>query len=85
MKKESNNDPKKDGSKETQKAIQNVIILIRQHQMECWGSLSEVCRIHGWSYHTLIKKQFPFEQSGWIINKVPFREPSNIVKPLKTK
>ena len=75
---------KKTGSKDPQKAIKNVIVMIRQQQMECWGSVSEMCRIHGFNYHTLIKRKFPFEQSGWIINKVPFREKSNIVKPEKT-
>lgn len=68
---------------EPQKAIKNVIIIIKQHHMECWGSLTEVCRIHGFNYNTLKKRKFPFEHNGWIINKVPFRERSNVIKVLK--
>jgi len=74
---------KNDKTSEPQKAIKNVIVMVRHNQMECWGSLSEICRIHGFPYHTLKKQNFPFERSGWVINKVPFRERSNIVKPLK--
>jgi len=74
----------KNAAKTPQKAIKNVIVMIRQSQMECWGSLTEVCKTHGFPYHTLKKQKFPFEHAGWIINKVPFRERSNIVKPSKS-
>ena len=62
------------------KAINNVIVMEKGPQIECWGSISEIARIHGFSYHTLIKKKFPFEFGGWSFKKVPFRERSNTPK-----
>lgn len=80
-----NEEVKPPRKKAAQKAISNVIVMVRKQRMECWGSLAEICRIHGFNYHTLKKKKFPFIHDGWVINKIPFREKLTIVKTLNEK
>ena len=42
-------------------------------RQEAWGSLTELCRAHEWSYNYLKRKKLPFEYKGWLINRVPFK------------
>lgn len=57
---------------------QNIIILTNGESCEAWGSLVELCRIHGFSYNYLKAKKFPFEYKGIQFNKVPFRSVNGI-------
>ena len=66
-------DPK---GKEINKAIKNVIVMQKGKRMECWGSIAEIARIHKFSYHILIRKEFPFEYEKWEFRSIPFREAS---------
>ena len=59
-----------------QKAIKNVIVIERGEQMECWGSLTEICKVYVYNYNTMSKKKFPFEHNKWSFRKIPFREKS---------
>ena len=75
-----------EGKKQPQKMRRNVIVMIRGGQIECWGSIAEICKKHGFNYHTIIKrKDFPIEQSGWKIYKVPFRQLSEFIESKKSQ
>ena len=56
----------------------NTIILIPKDSRppEAWGSLTEICRVHEWPYHSLKTKSFPFEYNGYEVHKVKFRSKS---------
>jgi len=51
----------------------NIIILNKDEQFEAWGSFTELCEAHGFPYHSLKSKKYPFEFDGWKFVKVPFR------------
>lgn len=52
----------------------NIIILTdKEGNQEAWGSLTEICRQHGYSYNYLKSKKMPFEYKTLKFNKVPFR------------
>lgn len=53
---------------------QSIIVVISGDAVEAWGNLKEVCEVHGWSYWTLVKKQFPIHVDGYIIHKTPFKQ-----------
>lgn len=46
------------------------------NDFEAWGSLTEACRQHGWSYNYLKRLKFPFVYRGLTFVKVPFRTKS---------
>ena len=55
----------------------NVIVISHlDGRVEAWGSLLEICRKKGFSYHTLKTKSFPFEHEDWRFSKVSYREES---------
>lgn len=54
-------------------AATNIIIVSKDQEQEAWGSLTEICRVYGWSYNYLKTKKMPFEYRGVRINRVPFR------------
>lgn len=53
--------------------IQRIIILTDGAEQEAWGSLTEICRRHGWSYNYLKSKKMPFDYRGVHFNRVEFR------------
>lgn len=55
----------------------NIIVLQRDSDLECWGSLTEICREHGYSHNYLKRLKFPFTYKGWEFKKVPFRAKYN--------
>lgn len=57
---------------------QNIIILTNGESHEVWGSLVELCKVHGLSYNYLKRKKFPFTYKGKEFIKVPFRETNGI-------
>lgn len=67
------------------KAIKNVIYIKRNGKEEVWGSLTEICDLHGFPYATLARKKFPFEHLGWQFSKIPFRQKSKEVLTNKTE
>ena len=40
---------------------------------ETWGSLTEACRVHGWSYNYLKRMKFPFTYRGLTFIKTDHR------------
>jgi hypothetical protein len=56
---------------------QSIIVLINGEQVEAWGSLTECCKAHGFPYHSLKSKKYPFEHEGWHFKKVSFRALAN--------
>jgi len=52
---------------------QSIIVLINGEQVEAWGSVKEACKMHGWSYSTIVQKKLPTEKNGWKIYRCPFR------------
>lgn len=52
----------------------NIIILTDEESYEAWGSLTEICDQHKWSYNYLKRKKFPFKYKGLQLIKVPFRK-----------
>lgn len=52
---------------------QSIIVLIKGELLETWGSLTECCKTHGFPYHSLKAKKYPFEHEGWHFKKVLFR------------
>lgn len=63
--------------------IANIIILTDGTNQEAWGSLTEICRTHGFSYNYLKSKKMPFVYKGVHFNKVPFRKQNK--KLIKTE
>jgi len=53
--------------------IQNIIIVTDGTEHEAWGSLTEICRTHNFSYNYLKSKKMPFKYKGLEFKKVPFR------------
>jgi len=52
----------------------NVIILRKDDQYECWGQLVELCKYHKeFSYNYIKGLKFPFEYKGYTFFKVPYR------------
>lgn len=56
----------------------NIIILTDGNNYEAWGSLTELCKEHGFSYNYLKRKKFPFRYRGVIFKRVPFRERNGV-------
>jgi len=56
---------------------QSIIVLIKGELCEAWGSLTECCKAHGFPYHSLKAKKYPFEYEGWHFKKVSFRALAN--------
>lgn len=56
---------------------QNVIILKYGDTYEAWGSLTEICEVHGLSYNYLKQKKFPFKYREYEFIKVSFRKKAN--------
>ena len=56
---------------------QNIIVLTKEDFTEAWGSLTECCKAHGFPYHSLKAKKYPFEHEGWHFKKVSFRALAN--------
>ena len=54
--------------------MKNIIILTNGESQEAWGSLTELCRAHEWSYNYLKRQKLPFKYKGWKINRVPFKQ-----------
>ena len=56
--------------------MKNVIILTQMcdFRQEAWGSLTGLCKAHGWSYNYLKRQKLPFQYKGWLINRVAFKE-----------
>lgn len=52
---------------------QSIIVLINDEQVEAWGSLKEACKMHGWSYSTMVQRKLPAYKDGWQIHRRPFR------------
>ena len=52
----------------------NIIILTDKESYECWGSLSELCEKHNFSYNYLKRLKFPFTYRKLEFIKVPFRQ-----------
>lgn len=53
--------------------IQRIIILTDGTEQEAWGSLTEICRVHGFSHNYLKSKKMPFVYKGLHFSRVPFR------------
>lgn len=51
----------------------NIVILTNGELYEAWGSLTELCKVHSFSYHYLKRKKFPFKYRGLDFVRVPFR------------
>lgn len=52
----------------------NVIILKKEDQLECWGQLVELCQHHEeFSYNYLKGLKFPFKYKGYDFIKIPYR------------
>ena len=60
----------------------NIIILTDKESHEAWGSLTELCDAHEFSYNYLKRLKFPFQYKGLDFIKVPFRS-LNGVKIIK--
>lgn len=56
----------------------NIIILTDKESYETWGSLTELCKAHGFSYNYLKRLKFPFEYRGLKFIKSPFRERNGV-------
>lgn len=52
----------------------NIIVLIKENQLETWGSLTSLCDAHGFSYNYLKRQKFPFTYKGIKFEKVPFKK-----------
>lgn len=46
------------------------IILHKGNTYESWGSLTELCKAHGFPYWTLARLKYPFEYKGYKFIKV---------------
>ena len=53
---------------------ENIIILTNKESYEAWGSLSELCEKHNFSYNYLKRLKFPFIYRRLEFIKVPFRQ-----------
>ena len=51
----------------------HIIVLTKEDLTEAWGALTELCEAHGFPYHSLKAKKYPFEHEGWHFKKVSFR------------
>lgn len=60
------------------KMNKSIIILSKDNVFEAWGSITEVCKAHKYSYSYLKGKKFPFTYKGVRFEKVPFRERNGI-------
>ena len=56
----------------------NVILLLDGENYECWGSLTELCKVKGFSYNYLKRKKFPFAYKKLRFVRVPFRKENGI-------
>lgn len=52
----------------------HIIVLSKGDQVETWGSLKEICDVHGLPYHTLKSKKFPFAFNGFTFQKTEYRQ-----------
>jgi hypothetical protein len=57
---------------------ENVILLLDNEHYECWGSLTEICKVKGFSYNYLKRKKFPFIYKKLRFVRVPFRKENGI-------
>tara|TARA_R110001592_G_scaffold268269_3_gene534539 strand:- start:47336 stop:47518 length:183 start_codon:yes stop_codon:yes gene_type:complete len=53
---------------------QHIIVLQKDDVFETWGSLVELCEVHGFKYHSLKAKKFPFEHQGYKLIKTEYRK-----------
>ena len=53
---------------------EKVIILTDGEIQEVWGSLSEICRVYGFSRNYLKTKKYPFTYKGLQFTRVEFRK-----------
>ena len=51
----------------------NIIILTDGESYETYGSLTELCKLHGFSYNYLKRFKFPFQYKGLHFIKTPYR------------
>lgn len=51
----------------------NVIVLKKDDKIEVYGSLTEVCKLKGFSRNTLYRKTYPFTYRGIEFTKVKGR------------
>ena len=58
--------------------MKEVITLTKGSQIEVWGSLTEICRIKGYSYYYLRNKKYPFEYRGVKFDKIEYRKENGI-------
>jgi hypothetical protein len=63
---------------------QSIIIVTKNHVpdagkmvVEAWGSLTECCKAHGFPYHSLKARKYPFQYEDWHFKKVSFRALAN--------
>lgn len=57
---------------------ERIIILTDGESYEAWGSLTELCRTHGFSYNYLKRLKFPFTYKKLKFIRVPFRAQNGI-------
>lgn len=55
-----------------------VIIVTDGENHEVWGSLSEICRVYGYSRNYLKTKKYPFKYRGLDFIRVEFRKRLNV-------
>lgn len=51
----------------------HIIVLTKGDQVETWGSLTELCSAHGFPYHSLKDKRFPFSFGEYRFYKTEYR------------
>jgi len=55
----------------------NIVILLRNGELEAWGSLKQICtehKDHDFNYGYLKALKYPFDYKGFRFERVPFRE-----------
>jgi hypothetical protein len=53
----------------------NIIVVSKNSQiLGCFGSLTEICRIYGFSYHYLKRQKFPIKYKEFDLQRFQFRK-----------
>lgn len=53
---------------------QNIIVVTKWNQIQCWGNFKKACEGNNLPYHSLKMLKFPINYKGLKIEKVRFNE-----------
>jgi hypothetical protein len=50
---------------------ETIILVVKADQKRVFTTLTKCCKIMGYKYNTLCRKEFPFDHGGYVFFKLP--------------